>query len=249
MTSACLHQPNFLPWAKLIDKVLASDVWVVYDTAQYTKTEFHSRQRIDSRQGPVWLSVPVVRSGRPRFQPLADVELCADHDWRPMHLRVLTEHYRRARYWHEVRDLLEPAYRGEHGSLVEFNLALVSAILGYLGSRTRVVRASSLRHDGDRTDRLIALNHAVGADTHLTSTYGSDRVDIDWDRVAAAGITVLSQEFTHPVYEQPGHEFVAGLSVVDMLCHCGPQTAELLAAQRRSAVALPARTPPLTGAA
>ena len=41
MTIACLHQPNFLPWTKLISKIAASDVWIVYDSAQYTKTEFH----------------------------------------------------------------------------------------------------------------------------------------------------------------------------------------------------------------
>src|SRR5664279_2683911 len=99
MTTACLHQPNFLPWAKLIDKILASDVWIVYDSVQYTKTEFHSRQRVKGRHGPVWLVVPVVRSGRPRFQTLSDVELCADHDWRSAHLRLLHEHYHRTAYW------------------------------------------------------------------------------------------------------------------------------------------------------
>lgn len=52
MRSACLHQPNAFPWTKLVDKILGSDVWIVYDTAQYARTEFHSRQLIKGRQGP-----------------------------------------------------------------------------------------------------------------------------------------------------------------------------------------------------
>ena len=33
-----VHQPNFMPWLKLLDKILASDVYIAYDTAQFTKT-------------------------------------------------------------------------------------------------------------------------------------------------------------------------------------------------------------------
>ena len=30
-----LHQPNFLPWTKLFDKILASDIYIAYDSVQY----------------------------------------------------------------------------------------------------------------------------------------------------------------------------------------------------------------------
>lgn len=238
MTTACLHQPNFLPWAKLLDKIVASDVWIVYDSAQYTRSEFHSRQRINTRQGPAWLSVPVVSAGCPRFRPLADVALCTDHDWRAQHLRLLHEHYRHTPYWPEVRELIEPVYRAGHTHLVDFNVALAEAMLGYLGARTRIVRASTLPHVGDRTDRLIQLNQAVGAGTHLTSTFRSTTVQIDWQRVADAGITVLDQEFTHPVYPQGDRPFVAGLSAVDLFCHRGRASAADLARQRHTPVVL-----------
>jgi hypothetical protein len=237
---ACLHQPNFLPWSKLIAKVMASDVWIVYDTAQYTKTEFHSRQRVNSKNGPVWLSAPVMKAGRPRFQSLAEVELCADHDWRSAHLRLLREHYRVTPYWSDVFALLEPAYASENRMLVDFNLMLTEAVLRYLGSTTRVVRASALPHAGDRTDRLIQLNQAVDADVHLTSTYGSDEVVIDWERVARAGISVQEQRFIHPVYAQPHGPFVPGLSVIDLLCNCGPDAARMLRDQPEPELALAA---------
>ncbi len=69
VTRVSVHQPNFLPWTKLFDKVLGSDVYIAYDSVQYTRSEFHSRQLITGRDGPLWLSVPVLTRGRGR-QPL-----------------------------------------------------------------------------------------------------------------------------------------------------------------------------------
>src|SRR6266513_1133053 len=106
-----VHQPNFLPWTKLFDKVLGSDVYIAYDSVQYTHSEFHSRQRITGRDGPVWLAVPVLKSGRGR-QLLCAVELAEDHAWRAAHLRLLTEHYRGAPYFREVMAVLEGVYAG-----------------------------------------------------------------------------------------------------------------------------------------
>src|SRR5262249_28622039 len=85
----CLHQPNFLPWTKLVDKLLASDIYIAYDSVQYTHSEFHARQWISGRDGPVWLSVPVLTRGRSR-QPLYKAELVPGRAWRDAHLRLLT---------------------------------------------------------------------------------------------------------------------------------------------------------------
>src|SRR6266568_1310825 len=62
VTRVSVHQPNFLPWTKLFDKVLGSDVYIAYDSVQYTRSEFHSRQLITGRDGPLWLSVAVLGS-------------------------------------------------------------------------------------------------------------------------------------------------------------------------------------------
>ena len=67
-----VHQPNFMPWIKLLDKILASDVYVAYDTVQYTKREFHSRQKIKRADGPAWLSVPVIHHGHAEHRGRSD---------------------------------------------------------------------------------------------------------------------------------------------------------------------------------
>ena len=232
MTRVSVHQPNFLPWTKLFDKVLGSDVYIAYDSVQYTRSEFHSRQRITGRDGPVWLSVPVLTRGRGR-QRLCAVELVDDRAWRSAHLRLFTEHYRGAPYFCEVMAVLESVYARDDHLLVDFNMRLLRALLDYAGATVRIVRATWFDHDGDNTERIIQLTRAVAGDVHLTSTYGTPRRYIDWTRVTAAGIMIESQQFSEPRYRQQFEPFQPNLSVVDLLFAMGPAAAELLSARRQ----------------
>ena len=90
---------------------------------------------------------------------------------------------------------------------------------------TTIVRASGLPHSGDNTDRLIQLTMAVGGDEHITSTWGTDRKYIEWDRVSAAGITIRTQEFVHPSYQQQFDPFEPNLGVLDLIFSQGPAAA------------------------
>ncbi len=232
VTRVSIHQPNFLPWTKLFDKVLSSDVYIAYDSVQYTRSEFHSRQLIAGRDGSVWLSVPVLTRGRGR-QRLCAVELVEDRAWRASHLRLLTEHYRGAPYFREVMAVLESVYAHDDCLLVDFNLRLLRALLDYVCVTVRIARATWFDHGGDNTERIIQLTRAVAGDVHLTSTYGTPRQYIDWTRVAAAGIAVESQQFSAPHYRQQFEPFQPNLSVVDLLFAVGPAEADLLSARRQ----------------
>jgi WbqC-like protein family len=229
MTLVAVHQPNFLPWTKLLDKILAADVYVALDDVQFTKREFHNRQKIKRPDGSAWLSVPVVHNG---LENIADIRINYDTPWRRKHLGSLHQTYRRAKYFDEVYAIVERVYVRRRELLVDLNLKLIHEFCDYLDSDTRIVRASELAHTGDNTQRIIDLTRAVG-DANLTSTYDSDRRYIEWDRFAAAGVAVYSQQFTHPVYPQLHGGFVEHLSALDMLFMCGPETADILAANRR----------------
>jgi hypothetical protein len=137
--------------------------------------------------------------------------------WRSYHLRVIQQEYRRAPFFDEVFPILEEVYDRADSMLVDFNLDLLAAICRYLRFDPKVVRASELPHAGDNTDRLIQLTSAVDGDTHLTSTWGTDRKYIDWQRVGAAGVRVRTQHFVHPSYQQQFEPFEPNLGVLDLI--------------------------------
>ena len=215
MVAVSLHQPNFIPWTKLMAKIVASDVYVAYDSVQFTRTEYHNRQRLRARQSPVLLSVPVQRAKS--RQILRDVDLDQATDWRGYHLRIIAQEYRRAPFFEEVFPLMAGVYGAGHQKLVDFNLDLLGVFCQYLGTTTHIVRASTLPHSGDNTDRLIGLTYAVGGQVHLTSTWNTERQYINWERVADAGLKIATQEFSHPTYTQCFQPFEPNLGVLDLL--------------------------------
>lgn len=232
-TLVSVHQPNFMPWLKLLDKILASDVYVAYDTAQFTKTEYHARQKVMTHSKPVWMSVPVLSTGG--YQPIQDVHIDNKQPFRRQHLNKLRKAYGSTPYFEEVYVLVEQVYAGDHERLVDLNLDLIAALCSYLSASVRIVRASTMPHDGDRAERLIQLVKGAGGSVHLTSTFGGDHQDVDWSPFERAGIGIRSQQFEHPEYEQIGPDFVPNLAAIDMLFTCGRQTGDMLA-RRRSLV-------------
>lgn len=227
-----VHQPNFMLWLKLLDKILASNVYVAYDTAQYTKSEFHSRQKVKTHNGPAWLSVPV-RHVKGTRQAIKDVRIDNDDPFRRRHLKTLHVNYRSTRYFDEVYPIIEKVYARDHERLVDLSLDLIETLCAYLGSPVRVVRASALPHAGDKVQRLVQLSRAAGGTAHLTSTFGGDHQIMAWEPFQHAGMPVYAQEFVHPKYGQIGRDFVPQLAAVDMLFACGTGTAGILASRRR----------------
>ena len=58
---------------------------------------------------------------------------------------------------------------------------------------------------------------------------GGSREYLDKEAFDAAGMGVVWQQFTHPVYPQCGAApFIKGLSALDVLFNCGPRAAEIL---------------------
>ncbi|AYY12675.1 hypothetical protein EF847_08070 [Actinobacteria bacterium YIM 96077] len=241
-TIVSIHQPNFLPWLKLLDKILASDVYVAYDTVLYTKSEYHARQKVKSHAGPVWLSVPV-RHVRGQQQVIEEVVIDNGQPFRSRHLRRIKLSYGSTPYFGEVFPILEDVYGRGQERLVDLNVDLIGALCSYLDAQVRIVRASSVPHDGDRTQRLIDLVTNLGGTEHLTSTFGTDGPPVDWHRFTAAGIPVSSQHFEHPEYEQVGDDFIPGLAAIDMLFMYGRKVGEVLASRRRNV-----RVDPASGA-
>ncbi len=233
-----VHQPNFMPWLKLLDKILGSDVYVAYDTVLYTRSEYHARQRIKRAGRADWLSVPLVKVPGTQ-QLIKDVRIDGSQPFRAQHLRLIRLAYGKSEHFDEVYPVIESVYRKDQALLVDLNLDLISALCAYLDSTVRIVPASTLERDkttaelGDNTQRIVDMVRTVGGTIHLTSTYGTERQYIDWPRVQAAGLGIWSQEFEHPMYEQAGTDFLPHLAALDMLFHCGSATAEMLRERRR----------------
>jgi len=212
-----VHQPQYLPWLGYLAKWAAADVLVLLDTVQYEKHGWQNRNRIKTRDGAAWLTVPVQA---PFGTTIRDVRVDARQPWRRRHARAIEHAYADAPCFPRFREGLAALYAREWDALAPLAEASVRWLGAAFGIGTPIRLASALGVDADdATTRLVRLSRAVGATAYLA---GRDGVAyLDTAQFAAAGISVWSQAYEHPSYPQRHGAFVPNLSGLDLLLNAG----------------------------
>ncbi len=225
------HQPHYLPWLGYIDKMAKADLFVVMDDLQFEAQNFQNRQRVKLPDGPAWLTVPLEHG--PQSERILDKRIDnsgnAKQHWQRRNWLTLETNYRRTPYWSVYGDELREVYTREWTSLVELDLHMLALARKWLAIGTPIVRASTLALTGAKTDRLIALCHAVGARAYLSGGGGSTSY-LDVEKMGRAGVGVIWQSFEHPVYAQryPQRGFDSHLGFIDLILNCGPASRAIL---------------------
>ncbi|MBU1863223.1 MAG: WbqC family protein [Candidatus Omnitrophica bacterium] len=222
-----IHQPQYLPWLGYFDKIRQADVFILLDNVQFKKNDWQNRNKIRTSQGWQWLTVPVFHNFG---QKITEVKINNIKNWRQTHLKALILNYSKAPYCSEYRDFFETVYGQEWEYLVDINIYCIERLVEFLGIKTKIVRASAYQATDDSTQRLMDLCRAVGADTYLSGIDGPKYMDIK--KFKESGISLVTQQFVHPVYQQmwshkQGGEFISHMSIVDVLFNYGRKAHEI----------------------
>lgn len=217
MTTVAIHQPNYAPWLGYFAKMARADVFVFLDDVQYSKNSYINRVQIDAAGSPRWLTVPVsYKFGEPinRVRPSSET-------WRKTHLDTLKTYYGAAPSFDAVRGWLDGVLTtATAADIAASNEAVIRAAAEMLGLRCTFRRSSEFDtglSSGD--ERLIAILRGLGSDiSYLSGTGGNNYQDPA--KFEQAGIRLIYSDFIHPHYDQ-GHDFIAGLSILDGLFRVG----------------------------
>jgi hypothetical protein len=227
---AC-HQPNFLPWLGYFAKISRSDVFFLLDDVQFTqganRHNWTSRVRIGTANGPMWLSLPVRRSGEGK-QLILDLKTDDQSRWLPKMVKTLDESYRKAPHSAECLRPIVEILLGHQGSVCETNIALIQAVCQMLGLGTTVICSSQQPVGGTATERLVNLTRSAKGTVYLSGD-GADDYQLA-DEFKSAGIQLRKLGFcAQPYPQRRGADFFPGLSIVDALCNVGiERTKQLL---------------------
>ena len=224
---ATLHQPNFLPWLGFFYKVAKADLFVNCDTLDYSRRSYTQRVNIKTPAGAKWLSLPIVHTGTVG-EPINQVRCGGWPDWRERVIDSLHGNYRKAKHVQPIAEELARTIATADENLARFNSALMEYLFQQFQIKTPTIKSSQLNlpPQANPTDWIIAVCHAVGADTFL-SGFGGAKYQ-DEEAYGKAGIKLIYTDFKHPIYPQLFGEFVPGLSAVDLLFNCGPDSPAIL---------------------
>jgi hypothetical protein len=221
-------QSCYVPWKGFFDLISRCDEYVIFDRAQYVRRHWHNRNRIKTANGVEWLTIPVITKGR-YAQPIDEVEI--EKSWAEKHWRALELAYRRAPFF----EVLAPTVRGwyeradKEKRLTEVNALFLREISTHLGLCTRIVRDTAYPSQSVKTERLLAIARAAGADCYLSGP--SAKAYFDEATFAAASIRVEWMSYDgYPEYPQLHGGFEHAVSVLDLLFNAGPHAPRYLRA-------------------
>lgn len=221
MKSVAILQSAYVPWKGYFDIIGSVDEFILYDDASYSKNDWRNRNRIKTRNGLLWLTIPVLATGR-FGQAIQEVEI-GDPRWAAKHWKSLQTHYARARHFQEQAPFLCELYERAAGErlLSRVNEVFLRAICELLGIRTRITRSSDYELCGDRTERLVHLCRQAGAREYLSGP--AARAYLDPQEFVDRGIAVRWMDYTgYPEYGQlfcP--PFIHEVSILDLLLNEG----------------------------
>ena len=219
------HQPGYLPFIGLFHKIAISDKFIFVDGVQLEKKSWQTRNRIRIKEGWIWLSVPILTASR-FSQTVAETEICNDTPWQRKHWKALCLHYGKGPYFKAHAPFFEEVYTRKWTSLADLNKTIIRHLLAVLQIETPVYEQSDFAFKGKKTELLVEMCQALGADTYLSNTGSS--VYVDETLFAANGLRHRYQEFAHPVYRQLYEPFIPFLSAIDLLFNEGERARKII---------------------
>ncbi len=215
-----IHQPNYLPYPGFFDKMRQSDLFVIYDDAQFNKGDFHHRNKIRIFQGWKWLTVPVEKKLIPINEISIRNELAIkDEIWQNNHYKLIVDNYEETPFFHIYKKELKEIYSRKYSRLIDLNMSLINFLKNAFDIDTKLVLSSELGLKSKSTQRLIDIVKALEGDVYLSGPMGRKYLDIALFNNEE--IEVTFQHFKHPVYKQFYSGFIPNLSAIDALFNKG----------------------------
>lgn len=230
MCMAAIHQPHYFPWIPYLNKLAASDTFILYDTVQLPRgkcKELRAKYLLNGAEK--WLSIPAGKA-KSSMAPIDTIEL-PGLDWKADHLNKLRNAYAKAPHKDWALGVVEKCLEGDSRMLVDIHHNVLSVLVDELDLGTRLVRASELApFEGmSLQEYVVVLLQKAGVTSYFTGQGRGTAKTLDESLFEAAGIEILYQDYAIPRYEQPGtQEFVHTVSVLDALFMCGPGAKDVI---------------------
>jgi hypothetical protein len=204
MTREVLLSSAYFPPAEYFFLMAHSSKVLIEKWENYHKQTYRNRCRILGANGPLTLSVPVLR-GSFHKTPIKDLKIDNSRHWRELHLRSITSAYATAPFYEYYFDAISTVIRKPFSFLLDLNAEALSAVTDAIGITTETAFTEEYLPEGTITEDyryLISPKKLSPAEGYKDMPY----------------MQVFAERFG----------FVTGLSIIDVLLNNGPGTGALL---------------------
>jgi len=213
-------QSNYIPWKGYFDLIGFADEFVFYDHVQFTKNDWRNRNKIQTPNGLMWLSIPVLNKGL--FGQSVESTVAANDIWRKKHWKSLLNNYSKAPHFGCISGSIKSLYlEDEETNLSRINYKFISTICRLLNIQTRLTFSRDYDLPGGQTENLVAICSQLRATEYLTGP--SAKNYLNEDLFIKNNITIKYADYSnYREYKQLYNPFEHGVSILDLLCCQGP---------------------------
>ena len=154
MTTISIHQPVYLPWLGFFGKIISSDIFVILDDVQYEKNGWQNRNKIRTRNGDSWLTVPVKTKSDTL---LKDVLIDNSSNWIQKHSKTIIFNYSKTPFFNEFWNELKYFYSKQFDSLLELNVEIIKLLLQKFNINTKLILSSELDIHSHSSERILDI--------------------------------------------------------------------------------------------
>lgn len=210
-------QSNYMPWRGYFDLINDADIFCFYDEVKYTKNDWRNRNKIYTKNGLQWLTIPISKDST----KLKISEVFFQKSWEEEHSQILQLAYGRSLYYNQLKDLINEIYRNnKFQSLSEFNQNSIKHICSLLNIKTKFVSSSDFDLKGDRLERLINLIKDIGANEYISGPSASVYLKDSEYLFSDNNIKLTYKTYNeYPKYTQLSEPFEPYVSILDVLAN------------------------------
>jgi len=221
-----INQPAYLPWLGYFHRIAVADAHVVLDHVQFEKNSFTNRNKIRTKEGWCWLTVPVKTAGKFGELPINEIEIANEKKWAAKHWESMRINYGKTPHFAEHGRFLEDLYSRPWQRLADLNREITSYLLNAFGIRTKLHFSSQMNVSGKKDELVLNLCRELGATGYLSGPLG--RNYLQEGRFHSQGIEVRYDDYRHPTYKQAYAGFEPYMAAFDLLFNAGAASLEII---------------------
>lgn len=166
-----IHQPDHLPYLGVLDKINKADIYVLLDDVDFKKHNFQNRNKISTKYGPKWLTIPVKHTRK----HINKQEVVAH--WKQHYRNKVVEAYRKHPYFEQGITLIDEMLAQDSNLLIDYNMCYLKRILALLEIKTQIVASSALNVTTKKSQKLYDICERLQATHYLAGSNASSYMD------------------------------------------------------------------------
>jgi hypothetical protein len=224
MRKCAIMQPTYNPWLGYFDLMDSVDLFVYLDDVQLVKRSWQVRNRIKTKQGELFLTIPIKKTKKREEIKIKDAVINDEESWREKHLKSIELNYRKAPYFEEIFPIIKKLINSPYKYLADFNIKFIENVKNELGIRTLTLRSSELQDiSGKKDERLANICKALNCSVYISPQGSATYIEkfSPGGALAKNGIEVYYHNYEHPSYRQLYGDFLPYMGIIDLLFNEG----------------------------